>query len=99
VDETYIKIKKVWMYLYRAVDSDGQTLEFLPRPTRDAQAAKRFFLKALYSTAGSTPHTHLVEEQVASPIVTANPITAVPRVRGAGQKRGVPQSVWTACLS
>lgn len=36
VDETYIKIKKMWMYLYRAVDADGQTLEFLPRPTRDA---------------------------------------------------------------
>jgi len=31
------------MYLYRAVDSDGNTLEFLLSPTRDAQAAKRFF--------------------------------------------------------
>src|SRR5450432_4608805 len=46
VDETYIKIKKVWMYLYRAVDSQGNTLEFLLSPTRDAEAAKRFFLKA-----------------------------------------------------
>ena len=35
------------MYLYRAVDSDGQTLEFLLSSTRDAEAAKRFFLKAL----------------------------------------------------
>ncbi len=42
VDETYIKIKKVWMYLYRAVDSQGNTLEFLLSPTRDAEAAKRF---------------------------------------------------------
>jgi hypothetical protein len=41
-DETYIKIRKTWMYLYRAVDSDGNTLEFLLSPTRDAEAAKRF---------------------------------------------------------
>jgi len=47
VDETNVKVKKVWMYLYRAVDSQGNTLEFLLSPTRDAQAAKRFFSKAL----------------------------------------------------
>ncbi len=58
VDETYIKVKKVWMYLYRAVDSEGNTPEFLLSPTRDAQAAKRFFVKALHSTAGSAPHTN-----------------------------------------
>ncbi len=42
VDETYIKIKKIWMYLYRAIDSEGNTLEFLLSPARDAEAAKRF---------------------------------------------------------
>jgi IS6 family transposase len=42
VDETDIKVKKVWMYLYRAVEKEGNTLEFLLSPTRDAQAAKRF---------------------------------------------------------
>jgi transposase, IS6 family len=36
VDETYIKVRKTWMYLYRAVDSEGATLEFLLSPTRDA---------------------------------------------------------------
>src|SRR3989442_2074557 len=55
VDETRIKIKRTWTYLYRAVDSEGTTLEFLLSPTRDAQAAKCFFLKALHSTAGSAP--------------------------------------------
>src|SRR5438552_8606114 len=55
VDETSIKIKNVWMYLYRAVDSQGNTLEFLLSPTRVAEAAKRFFVKALQSTAGSPP--------------------------------------------
>jgi transposase-like protein len=48
-DETSINIKKVWTYLYRAVDSQGNTLEFLLSPKRDAEAAKRFFLKALGS--------------------------------------------------
>ena len=47
VDETYIKVKKEWVYLYRAVDSRGNTLEFFLSPTRDAGAAKRFFLKML----------------------------------------------------
>ncbi|GHP00404.1 IS6 family transposase [Reticulibacter mediterranei] len=61
VDETYIKVKKEWMYLYRAVDSNGQTLEFLLSPTRDAQAAKCFFLKALCSTPGSAPQTEVSE--------------------------------------
>ena len=42
VDETYIKIKKIWMYLYRAIDSEGNTLEVLLSPARDAEAAKRF---------------------------------------------------------
>jgi len=64
VDETYIKIKKVWMYLYRAVDSDGNTLVFLLSPTRDAEAAKRFFLKALSSTAQSIPQDGVAQEEV-----------------------------------
>ena len=47
VDETYIKVKGQWMYLYRVVDSAGNTLEFLLSNTRDTVAAKRFFRKAL----------------------------------------------------
>jgi transposase, IS6 family len=42
VDETYIKIRKTWLYLYRVVDSDGNTVSVLLSPTRDAEAAKRF---------------------------------------------------------
>ena len=78
VDETYIKIKKVWTYLYRAVDSQGNTLEFLLSPTRDAEAAKRFFLKALPSPADSAPQAHPFEEQVAEPTSMANPVTPTP---------------------
>src|SRR5512138_1346473 len=37
VDETYVKVKGVWVYLYRAVDSQGNTLEFFLSTTRDAE--------------------------------------------------------------
>lgn len=47
VDETDMKIKKAWMYLYRAVDSERSTLEFLLSPMRNAEAAKRFFCQSI----------------------------------------------------
>src|ERR1700746_2448446 len=47
VDETYIRVKGKWVYLYRAVDSSGATLDFLLSAKQDAVAAKRFLLKAL----------------------------------------------------
>ena len=46
MDETYIKIKEKWRYLYRAVDT-GQTIDFLLRAQREGVAAKAFFKKAL----------------------------------------------------
>jgi transposase-like protein len=64
VDETSIKIKGTWTYLYRAVDSEGNTLEFLLSATRDAEAAKRFFLNALRSRACSVQEARPVQEQV-----------------------------------
>jgi transposase-like protein len=47
VDETYIRVKGKWRYLYRAVDSTGATLDFLLSAKQDAAAAKRFLAKAL----------------------------------------------------
>ncbi|GHO63957.1 IS6 family transposase [Ktedonobacter sp. SOSP1-52] len=67
VDETYIKIKTVWFYLYRAVDSAGNTIEVFLSPTRDAEAAKRFFCKSLHSLTFSTSQVCLIEEHVTSP--------------------------------
>ncbi len=93
VDETYIKIKGTWTYLYRAVDSEGNTLEFLLSPTRDAEAAKRFFVKALRSTAGSTPQVHPVEEQMAEPTAAANPATSVPRVITVDKNAAYPKAI------
>lgn len=47
MDETYIKIKGQWKYLYQAVDSEGQTIDCLLTAKRDAAAALRFFRKAI----------------------------------------------------
>ncbi|GLS32314.1 IS6 family transposase [Mesorhizobium albiziae] len=47
VDETYIKVRGQWMYLYRAIDSVGDTVEFYFSEHRDLPSAKRFFRKAL----------------------------------------------------
>ena len=47
MDETYIKVKGVWKYLYRAVDKEGKTVDFLLTAKRDMVAAKRFFDKAM----------------------------------------------------
>ncbi len=45
IDETYVKVKKVWMYLSRVVDSEGNTLEFLLSPRHDAYEAMHMLRK------------------------------------------------------
>ena len=47
MDETYIRVNGAWKYLYRAVDKQGQTVDFLSTAKRDAAAARRFFEKAI----------------------------------------------------
>ena len=47
MDETYIKVKGIWEYLYRAVDKEGKTVDFLPTAKRNKAAALRFFDKAM----------------------------------------------------
>jgi putative transposase len=47
IDETYIKVKGHWYYLYRAVDKHGQTIDFLLTEHRDTEAALRFLKKAI----------------------------------------------------
>lgn len=49
MDETYIKVKGKWVYLYRAVDTLGQTIDFYLSKRRDAASAKHFFQKAIHS--------------------------------------------------
>jgi IS6 family transposase len=47
VDETYVKVRGKWTYLYRALDKHGNTIDFYLSPTRNAKAAKRFLGEAL----------------------------------------------------
>ncbi len=51
VDETFVKVKGRWKYLYRAVDKEGATIDFLLTAKRDVKTAKRFFKKAIGSSA------------------------------------------------
>jgi transposase-like protein len=55
VDETYIRVKGRWTYLYRAVDKQGLTVDFLLSEHRDMAAAKRFFTRAI--TQHSAPQS------------------------------------------
>ena len=55
VDETYVKIRGRWTYLYRAVDKEGKTVDFLLRAKRDIAAAKAFFRRA-FRGQGRLPH-------------------------------------------
>src|SRR6516165_6463407 len=47
VDETYLKVRGQWMYLYRAVDKAGRTIDFLLSKNRDVTAAKAFLRNAM----------------------------------------------------
>ena len=95
VDETYINIKKTWTYLYRAVDLEGNTLEFLLSPTRDAEAAKRFFLKALQHPACSPSPGSVADEQAAQSLLT-EPLQAskpAPRVINVDKNAAYPKAI------
>jgi len=67
VDETYVRLKGRWTYLYRAVDSRGQTIDFLLSAKRDTAAAKRFFRKALAQPHTVNPRTITVDKNPAYP--------------------------------
>jgi transposase-like protein len=55
VDETYVRIRGRWLYLYRAVDKQGRTIDFLLRPDRGIAAAQAFFRKAVATNGGHGP--------------------------------------------
>ncbi len=63
-DETYVKVKGRWTYLYRAVDKQGRTVDFLLTAKRDVAAAKRFFQKAM--NGNGTPRVITLDAYAAS---------------------------------
>jgi transposase-like protein len=65
VDETYVRVKDRWTYLYRAVDSRGQTTDFLLPAKRHVETAKRFFRKALRHPHTVNPRTITVDKNPA----------------------------------
>jgi transposase-like protein len=67
VDETYIKVGKTCKYLYRAVDKEGHTIEFMLSAKRDISAAKRFFKKLMMAEHRRLPLSISVDKNAAYP--------------------------------
>ncbi|SIT52099.1 transposase [Paraburkholderia piptadeniae] len=64
MDETYIRVKGEWRYLYRAVDKDGNTIDFLLRAHRDKTAARRYFEKSI--AQNGVPETVTIDKSGAN---------------------------------
>ena len=77
VDETYVRVGGEWAYLYRAVDSAGDRIDFLLSPKRDLTAAKLFLRLALSGTSGYEA-MHLIRK---------GQIRWLPKGDGVGQRR------------
>jgi IS6 family transposase len=71
VDETYVRVAGRWTYLYRAVDSAGETIDFMLSPRRDAVAAKHFLQLALWRTGQIRPRVINVDGHPAYPHAVA----------------------------
>jgi len=67
VDETYIKVKGKWHYLYRAVDSEGNTLDWMLSEKRNQEAAEKFFKQLLANDHCSSPRVVSVDKNAAYP--------------------------------
>jgi transposase-like protein len=68
MDETYLKIKGKNAYLYRAVDSAGNTVDFLVSEHRDKDAAKKFFAKALQAAHNHEPRVITTDKYAATEV-------------------------------
>src|SRR4051794_31076276 len=84
VDETYVKVRGQWRYLYRAIDKHGTPVDFLLTAKRDLDAAKRFFRKALkdqpllspdrIGTDGAGPYPPAIAESRKAGLLPRTPV-------------------------
>jgi len=72
MDEMYVRVAGNWTYLYRAIDSTGQTIDFMLSPKRDVVAAKHFLRWALARSGRVRPRVINVDGNPAYPNVIAN---------------------------
>ena len=89
MDETYIKVRGTWTYLYRAVDRDGQTLDFMLSERRDTAAARRFF-KRTVGTNG-VPDRIAIDKSVAN-LAGLQSLNVILKFTGVGRIIGIVQS-------
>ena len=86
IEETYVRVKGKWRYLYRALDSTGATIDFLLSTNRDAEAARRFLAKALAGTNPPPPRLINTGKHAAYPLAVAR----APSQRRSGGKPSAP---------
>ncbi len=67
IDETYIKVGRQWKHLYRALDKEGNTIEFMLRAKRDIPAVKRFFKKMMRADHRRLPFSISVDKHASYP--------------------------------
>jgi transposase-like protein len=67
LDETYIKVGRQWKYLYRALDKEGNTIEFMLSAKRDIPAAKRFIKKMMRADHRRLPFSISVDKHASYP--------------------------------
>ena len=89
MDETYIKVRGKWTYLYRAVDRDGQTLEFMLSENRDTAAARRFFKRAVGSNG--IPERIVIDKSGAN-LAGLQSLNVILKFTGVGRIIGIVQS-------
>ena len=89
MDETYIKVRGEWTYLYRAVDRDGQTLDFMLSERRDTAAARRFFKRAV-GTNG-IPERIVIDKSGAN-LAGLQALNVILKFTGIGRTIGIVQS-------
>jgi len=89
MDETYIKVRGKWTYLYRAVDRDGQTLDFMLSESRDTAAADRFFKLAV--STNDIPDRIAIDKSGAN-LAGLQSLNVILKFTGVGQVIGIVQS-------